>query len=82
MIRGQTSLSPSGPNTKLEPTNAKSSSRLIAPPSVAKTRWPIAVFSTSSAKTICSPSPTRPSAVDGAAVRREGVGDAMMTISR
>ena len=30
MIRGHTSLSPSGPNTKLEPTNAKSSSRLIA----------------------------------------------------
>ena len=32
MIRGQTSLSPSGPKTKLDPTKAKSSSRLIAAP--------------------------------------------------
>ena len=57
MIRGQTTLSPSGPNTKLDPTNAKSSSRLITPPSVWKTCCPTAVFSTISAKRICSASP-------------------------
>jgi hypothetical protein len=32
-----------------------------AAPSVSNTRWPIVVFSTISAKTICRPSPTRPS---------------------
>ena len=37
MIRGHTTLSPSGPNTKLDPTKAKSSSRLMTPPSVWKT---------------------------------------------
>ena len=40
MIRGHTTLSPSGPNTNDEPTNAKSSSRLMRPPSVWNTRWP------------------------------------------
>ena len=57
MIRGHTSLSPSGPNTKLDPTNAKSSRRLIAPPSVWNTRCPTVVLSTSSANTICRLSP-------------------------
>ena len=57
MIRGQASLLPSGPNTKLDPTNAKSSRWLITDASDWKRRRPASVFSTSSAKTICSPSP-------------------------
>ncbi len=57
MIRGQTTLSPSGPKTKLDPTNAKSRIRLITPPSVWKICRPIDVLSTISAKITCSDSP-------------------------
>ena len=57
MIRGHTSLFPSGPNTKLDPTNAKSSSWLITAASDLNTCCPIAVFSTISANRICRPSP-------------------------
>ena len=53
MIRGHTVLSPSGPKTMLDPTDAKFSSWLISDPSVWNTRCPVVVFSTSSAKTIC-----------------------------
>jgi hypothetical protein len=53
MMRGQTSLSPSGPNTMLEPANVKPRSQLITPPSVWKMRRPAAVFSTSRANTTC-----------------------------
>ena len=40
MIRGQASLSPSGPKTKLEPTKAKSSSWLISVAERWKSAWP------------------------------------------
>ena len=57
ITRPQTVESPSGPNTNAAPTPAKPSSLLMPSPSVENTRWPIVVFSTISAKTICRPSP-------------------------
>jgi hypothetical protein len=57
MIFGHTSLLPSGPKTKLDPTKAKSSSLLITAASDLNTCWPIAVFNTISAKRIWSPRP-------------------------
>ena len=52
--------SPSTPKTNPEPTSANDSSFVTAPPSVSKTRWPIVVLSTISAKISCSamPQPT------------------------
>ena len=58
MIRGHTALLPSGPNTKLEPTKAKSSSRLItAAERLEDAAGPTAVLSTISANSTCRPSP-------------------------
>ena len=76
MIRGHTSLSPSGPKTKDEPTNAKSSSRLIAPPSVWNIRWPAPVFSTMQREQdLQREAPGDRPPVDGAPVGRQRVGD-------
>src|SRR5260221_5604904 len=52
MIFGQTTLLPSGPNTKLDPTNAKSSRWLMTLARALNTRWPNSVFSTMSANRI------------------------------
>ena len=53
MMRGQASLSPSGPKTNDAPTLAKSSSRVIRSPRYLNARWPHSFFRTSSAKTTC-----------------------------
>ena len=53
MMRGQTALLPSGPNTKPAPTPPKSSSQLMPRPAAAKASRPGVVRKTMSAMTIC-----------------------------
>src|SRR5262245_21255413 len=57
ITRVHTDESPSGPNTKADPTLAKDSSLVMYLPSVSNTRCPIDVFSTTSANTTCRPRP-------------------------
>ncbi len=60
ITRSHAGRSPRMPKTKAEPTSANDSSFVTAAPSVSKTRWPIVVLRTISAKTICRlmPQPT------------------------
>src|SRR5213596_505087 len=80
IARPQTDALPSGPNTNAVPTPAKASSRLIASPSVANTRCPAVVFSTTTANTTCNPTP-QATVVQLIARRLVETADAMLRIT-
>ena len=76
MIRGHTTLSPSGPNTKLDPTKAKSSSRLIDAAERLEDALPgRGLEHEQGEEHLQAQAPRHRAQVDGAAVGRQRVGD-------